>query len=164
MGCPRVEILQHLSKSGLYHGSRRSKSSVKARRHHPLGDVSREVLLEDVERFARDTGLIEKLPLLQNGALIAQGETPVQHLPHITEGEFLALRDESEKKWRQTKTLYFTILVCSLGAVVQGWAQTGANGANLSFPSALGIGSDSDRDTLLVGLINSGPFIGAGFL
>lgn len=41
---------------------------------------------------------------------------------------------------------------------------TGSNGANLSFPLALGIGSKSTRDTFLVGLINAAPYIGSAFL
>jgi hypothetical protein len=37
--------------------------------------------------------------------------------------------------------------------------KTGSNGANLSFPQQFGIGSRSDRDKLLVGLINAMPTI-----
>jgi hypothetical protein len=135
-----------------------------AGRHHPLSGVSREVLFEDVKRFARVNKLMQRLLLLQKGALVLQGETPLQQIPHITEKETQALQYETERKWRQPKTLYFTILVCSIGAVVQGWAQTSANGANLYFPEVFGIGSDSRHDTLLVGLINSGPYISVGLL
>jgi MFS family permease len=47
---------------------------------------------------------------------------------------------------------------------VQGWDQTGSNGANLSFPTVFGIGSSSNHDTLLLGLVNSAPYIGSAFL
>lgn len=57
-----------------------------------------------------------------------------------------------------------TIFVCSIGAAVQGWDQTGSNGANLSFPQVFGIGSDSTKDKLLVGLVNGAPYIGSAFV
>jgi hypothetical protein len=107
---------------------------------------------------------MQELLLLQKAALVLQGDTPLQDIPDITEKETKALRYETEKKWAQPGTLYFTIFVCSVGAIVQGWAQTSANGANLFFPKAFGIGSDSKHDTLLVGLINSGPYLSVAFL
>lgn len=68
-------------------------------------------------------------------------------------------------RWRVPKLLYLTIITCSIGAAVQGWDQTGSNGANLSFPAAFGIGDkNSTRDTFLVGLINSAPYIGSSFV
>ena len=93
----------------------------------------------------------------------------------LTEDEKEAIRNEVLHKWRQPKQLFFTIILCSIGAAVQGWDQTGSNGANLSFPVAFGI---SDGDTLpdgspnpdqatnlwLVGLINAAPYIASAFL
>lgn len=60
--------------------------------------------------------------------------------------------------------LYATIALCSIGAAVQGWDQTGSNGANLSFPIEFGIGTDQGRDRWLVGLVNAGPYLGSCFL
>jgi len=57
-----------------------------------------------------------------------------------------------------------TIFTCSIGAAVQGWDQTGSNGANLSFPSVFGIAGTSTRDTLLVGIVNAAPYIGSSFI
>lgn len=57
-----------------------------------------------------------------------------------------------------------TIFTCSIGAAVQGWDQTGSNGANLSFPNAFDIGGRSNRDTLLVGIVNAAPYIGSSFV
>ena len=74
------------------------------------------------------------------------------------------LCNEVLHKWRHPIALYVTIVICSIGAVVQGWDQEGSNGANLSFPIDFGIGSTSGKDTLLVGLVNSGPYIGASFV
>lgn len=55
-------------------------------------------------------------------------------------------------------------MVCSLGAIEQGWAQTGMNGANLTFPKAFGIDSRSRRDTFIVGFINSGIYLSTGLM
>lgn len=63
-----------------------------------------------------------------------------------------------------------TVAVCSIGAAVQGWDQTGSNGANLSFPIAFGIpdgntlsdGSpnpDAEKNLWLVGVINAAPYM-----
>jgi MFS family permease len=67
--------------------------------------------------------------------------------------------------------LYFTIFLNSIAAAIQGWDQTGSNGANLSFPFAFGI-SDAptdgqcsnadgscDKNSWLIGFINSCPYI-----
>lgn len=37
----------------------------------------------------------------------------------MTEAEITAIRDETEHKWRQPFALYFTIILCSIGAAVQ---------------------------------------------
>lgn len=128
-----------------------------------LQDLSEPAASEDVEVFARANGLMHKLDKLKKAALIIQGE-PIRDIPEATELEIRALQLETERKWRQPKMLYFTILVCSLGAIEQGWAQTGMNGANLTFPQAFGIGSNSPRDNLIVGFINSGIYMSGGLL
>jgi sugar porter (SP) family MFS transporter len=57
-----------------------------------------------------------------------------------------------------------TVIVCSLAAAVQGWDQTGSNGANLSFPDEFGISTRStdphaSRNQWIVGVVNAGPYI-----
>jgi hypothetical protein len=41
--------------------------------------------------------------------------------------EVESLRDEVLHKWRQPFALYMTIVICSIGAAVQGWDQTGTS-------------------------------------
>jgi hypothetical protein len=82
----------------------------------------------------------------------------------LTRNEIRALRKETTQKWNQPWTLYFTIIVCCIGAIEQGTAQTSMNGANLYFPKELGIGSDSPRDKFLVGLINCGIYFSIAVL
>lgn len=67
-------------------------------------------------------------------------------------------------KWSQPKALYLTVIICSLSAAVQGWDQTGSNGANLSFPTEFGIPIDDgapnrDNNEWLVGMINAGSVV-----
>jgi MFS family permease len=106
--------------------------------------------------------------LLQKGALVAQDPTNYEDItgPHaLTSEEVDVLRNEVLHKWRHPYALYITIFTCSIGAAVQGWDQTGSNGANLSFPQVFGIGDESStKDTLLVGLVNSAPYIGSSFV
>lgn len=129
--------------------------------------------MSDVETFARTYGLQDQLPLLKKGALVAQDPGNYENLD-LSESEKNALRIEVTRKWKHPVTLYVTIIVCSIGAAVQGWDQTGSNGANLSFPLEFGIGAgelpagpdnpNHDRDNWLVGLVNAGPYIGSAFL
>ncbi|EQB56988.1 hypothetical protein CGLO_02945 [Colletotrichum gloeosporioides Cg-14] len=134
---------------------------------NPLLGINRSELLRDVEHFARDKCLDEYLPMLKKGALVAQdptGYVEIDGTEALEPDEIQVLRDEVLHKWRIPKILYLTIITCSIGAAVQGWDQTGSNGANLSFPTVFGIGFNSHHDTLLVGLVNSAPYIGSAFI
>ncbi|GAM43318.1 hexose transport-related protein [Talaromyces pinophilus] len=134
---------------------------------NPLANIPRSVLLSNVEEFAQEKGLTEYTDLLKKGALVAQDPANFESISGefaLSSTEIDALHAEVTHKWRHPKTLYFTIVLCSIGAAVQGWDQTGSNGANLSFPQVFGIGGTSNRDKLLVGLVNSAPYIGSAFI
>jgi MFS family permease len=132
-----------------------------------MASIPEATLLRNVEEFAQEKGLMQHLSLLQKGALVAQDPHNCEDIggEHaLSPQEVEVLRNEVLHKWRQPIALYVTIFTCSIGAAVQGWDQTGSNGANLSFPSVFGIGNnESTRDTLLVGLVNSAPYIGSAF-
>ncbi|RQM08062.1 hypothetical protein DH86_00001405 [Scytalidium sp. 3C] len=141
-------------------------SNLAAKIENPLAGIPRHKLLADVERFAQEKGLTEHTLVLKKGALVAQDPSNYEDIQGefaLTETEIQSLRDEVLHKWRHPRTLYLTIVLCSIGAAVQGWDQTGSNGANLSFPQVFGIGGKSDHDTLLLGLVNSAPYIGSAF-
>ncbi|KAJ9625535.1 hypothetical protein H2203_004292 [Taxawa tesnikishii (nom. ined.)] len=127
-----------------------------------ISGASKDELFADVESFVASNGLANEQSLFLKAALVLQGEAAHESIPGITPAEIEALSRESERKWRQPWTLYFTIFVCSLGAIEQGWAQTSTNGATLFFPKYMGIDSTSTHDTLLVGLINAGIYISTG--
>lgn len=117
----------------------------------------------------------DMIPLLQKGALVAQNPPAFEQIAELDEVERDALRNEVLHKWRQPFALYFTVILCSIGAAVQGWDQTGSNGANLSWPVDFGVpdaypdsgpvpGVDYDKNSWIVGVVNAGPYLGSAFL
>ena len=120
----------------------------------------------------------DMIPLLKKGALVAQDPPAFEQIPELDEVERDALRNEVLHKWRQPTALYFTVILCSIGAAVQGWDQTGSNGANLSWPDDFNVpdtvpsasaggakpGVNYGLNSWIVGIVNSGPYIGSAFL
>ncbi|KAJ5094113.1 hypothetical protein N7456_009974 [Penicillium angulare] len=140
-------------------------NNISAKIKNPLADLSQAQVLRDVEEFAVKYQVTDILPELKKGALVAKDPAAFESVPDLTEAESTALSDEVLHKWRQPRALYFTIILCSIGAAVQGWDQTGSNGANLSFPDAFGIPeSASVRNQWLVGIVNAAPYIASACL
>lgn len=141
--------------------------------HNPLSGIPTDTLLADVETFAEEHGLSQITLELKKGELVAQDPAGFENLD-LADDEKEALRIESTRRWKHPFQLYLTVVVCSIGACVQGWDQTGSNGANLSFPQEFGIGAgflppgadnpNHDRDNWLVGLVNAAPYIASAFL
>jgi len=112
--------------------------------------------------------------MLVKGALVAKDPPAFESVPGLTDAEQEAIRNEVLHKWKQPTKLYFTIILCSIGAAVQGWDQTGSNGANLSFPDALGIpvadstpsapNPNAARNQWYQGLINAAPYMASAFM
>lgn len=140
---------------------------------NPLVGIPRAQLLLDVDTFAKKHGFNEstELPLLRKGALVAQTPADFENIPELDEQDRVALREEITRRWKHPKQLYMTIILNSIAAAIQGWDQTGSNGANLSFPIQFGI-SDSppycgtsandpncQNNEWLVGFVNSCPYI-----
>lgn len=60
------------------------------------------------------------------------------HVPDLRYKDIAAFRDEAS--WlKQPKTLFGTIIITSIAAAIQGWDQTGSNGANLIWPAIFGV-------------------------
>ncbi|KAJ5993314.1 hypothetical protein N7451_009038 [Penicillium sp. IBT 35674x] len=127
--------------------------NVNARILNPLAGVSKNDLFNRVSRFCQEYGFQDHVETFQKGALVAQNQKGFEDLPELTEEDKYYLKRETTHKWHLPKALYFSIALCSLGSAIQGWDNTGANGANLSFPQEFGI----EDNTWLVGVINSGP-------
>ncbi|KAK2784439.1 hypothetical protein FQN52_009020 [Onygenales sp. PD_12] len=143
-------------------------SNLSAKIKNPLADIPKGTLMRDVAEFSDQHGLNDILPTLQKGALIAKDPPNFENIEGITDDEVDAIRNEVLHKWRQPRPLYFTIILCSIGAAVQGWDQTGSNGANLSFPQAFNLPEkdhpDANLNQWIVGIVNAGPYIASAFL
>ncbi|KAF9064148.1 hypothetical protein BDP27DRAFT_1334024 [Rhodocollybia butyracea] len=144
-------------------------NNVNARIQNPLHGIPKTKLLSQVEAFAQEKGLEEALPFLRKGAVLAQNPKGFETQPELDEEDRAILRREITHKWSQPRDLYMTVIICSIAAAVQGWDQEGSNGANLSFPLALGIDDtpsapNASANQWLVGLINSGPYVGSSLL
>ena len=133
-----------------------------------MAGIPRANLFKNVEDFALEVGLTEETHLLQKGALVAQDPPGFESVELLNEVEKEALRNEVLHKWRQPRSLYFTVILCSIGAAVQGWDQTGSNGANLSWPVEFGVPDTgefaTDYNAWIVGLVNAGPYIASALL
>ncbi|KAF2456155.1 MFS transporter [Lineolata rhizophorae] len=142
---------------------------------NPLVGISKDELFRDVEEYAATNNLGEILPLLKKGALVAQSPRDISGIEELDDDDRRELELEAAHRWRHPKMLYFTIFLNSIAAAIQGWDQTGSNGANLSFPDDLGIpdGGDAceapgmaaecDRNSWIVGFVNSMPYITIAF-
>jgi MFS family permease len=139
---------------------------------NPLVGIPRDELFADVETFANENGLAEHLNTLRKGALVAQSPHAYETIEELDDGDREALRIEATHRWRHTRTLYLTIILNSIAAAIQGWDQTGSNGANLSFPQDFGINDTGptcdtspeasalcDKNNWIVGFINALPYI-----
>ncbi|KAI3547475.1 hypothetical protein CABS01_11143 [Colletotrichum abscissum] len=138
--------------------------NIEAKIKNPLEGIPYNQLMRDVDAFCTEHGLQEEVAVFRKGALVAQDPEGYETLTGseaLDEAEITALREEVTHKWRLPKKLYLTIITCSIGAAVQGWDQTGTNGANIFFPEEYGIATSSTRDRLILGLVNAGPYIGS---
>jgi hypothetical protein len=78
-----------------------------------------------VEAFAAEYELQEILPYLIKGALVAQNPASIDRISELDDADRQVLREEVTHKWKQPKILYFTVILNSIAAAIQGWDQTG---------------------------------------
>ncbi|ROW10764.1 hypothetical protein VPNG_05145 [Cytospora leucostoma] len=175
LGIEPVEKPQYATHSHAEQGHHHSSAikqtdliaNVEAKIKNPLAGIPRHELLAQVEEFAAEKGVTEYTDYLKKGALIAQDPDNYEDIhgeQKLTPEEVTVLQREVSHKWKVPTTLYLTIVTCSIGAAVQGWDQEGSNGANLSFPEALGLDTSTTYGTYIQGLINAGPYIGSAFI
>ncbi|KAF2685316.1 putative MFS monosaccharide transporter [Lentithecium fluviatile CBS 122367] len=139
---------------------------------NPLVGIPKDQLLRDVEIFAKEHDLEAEAPLLYKGALAAQSPLALDDIEELDETDRIVLREEVTHRFKLPRTLYVTIILNSIAAAIQGWDQTGSNGANLTFSTRFGIPDDtaycaengiSDADCTknawIVGFVNSCPYI-----
>lgn len=107
--------------------------------------------------------MAEHADLFGRAALVARDSEAFDMIDELPEDERAALTYERDHKWSGSFILWYSISLCAIGAATQGWDQTGANGANLSFPKEFGL-TGKGRDEWIVGLINSIIFLTAGLM
>lgn len=83
-----------------------------------------------MEAFSTKYGLEDIRPSLIKGALVAQNPTGIDRITELDENDRLVLSEEVTHKWRHPKLLYFTIVLNSIAAAIQGWDQTGTHPEN----------------------------------
>lgn len=80
--------------------------------------------MTDVEAYAKKHNLEDITPLLKKGALVGQNESSPEAKEALSSLDRDILAKEAHR-WQHPKTLYFTIILNSIAAAVQGWDQTG---------------------------------------
>lgn len=100
--------------------------------------------------------------------MVAQSPHHIEQIPELEEEERIVLREEVTHRFRHPRVLYFTIILNSIAAAIQGWDQTGSNGANLSYPQEFGIDNspvingvvnpNASRNQWILGFISSCPY------
>jgi hypothetical protein len=65
------------------------------------------------------------LPYLRKGALVAQSPGHIENITELDEADRQSLREEVTRRWKHPRILYFTIVLNSIAAAIQGWDQTG---------------------------------------
>ena len=92
----------------------------KNRIRNPLVGVPKAELLSDVSLFAKERQLEEIEPLLVKGALVAQSPALFEEVEELDDGERIALREEVTHRFKLPKILYYTIILNSIAAAIQG--------------------------------------------
>ncbi|KAF6806319.1 hypothetical protein CSOJ01_08895 [Colletotrichum sojae] len=91
---------------------------------NPLRNLSEEVLLQNVALWHAEKELPpDTLDLFKRGAQVAQNPNNLDRIEGLTGEERSALLREETKIWNHPKPLYYTIIISSLAAAIQGWDQ-----------------------------------------
>lgn len=83
--------------------------------------------MENVTAYATEYDLEEILPILKKGALVAQSPSDIGRISQLDDNDRQVLYEEQTRRWRHPFALYYTIILNSISAAIQGWDQTGQN-------------------------------------
>lgn len=90
-----------------------------------MARIPKDRLLRDVEEYAQSYDLNDILPELKKGALVAQRPGEFESIEELTPEERQFLREEVTQRWKHPWGLYYTVVLNSVAAAIQGWDQTG---------------------------------------
>jgi len=143
-------------------------ANVEGEVRNPLLGIPKAELIADVKAFAKEYQLEDAEDLLIKGALVAQSPALFEELEDLDDADRNAIREEITHRFKLPRILYVTVILNSIAAAIQGWDQTGSNGANLSFGQAFGIPDTGDectaagtceKNSWIVGFVNACPYI-----
>lgn len=63
--------------------------------------------------------------MLKKGALAAQKPTEIDSISELNADDRVILHEEVTRRWKHPWALYYTIVLNSIAAAIQGWDQTG---------------------------------------
>lgn len=134
------------------------ESTLSSKFENPLAGIPKYKLFEDVEKFCRENGMMDKLETVKKGALIAQHPTRYSQLEELSDEEIATLDKEKKHKWRQPWMLYWLTVMCAMGAATQGMDETVNAGAVSLYPQQLGI-NKLPNSTFILGLVVGAPYL-----
>lgn len=165
---------------------------ISAKAENPLAGLQQDELTQMVADYCTQHGFDseEDLRVFRLGALIAGNDFHWDTISGLTDAEIAGLELERDHKYKSLpKTLVGVVVVCvsvslslslsgrlhlddpntsclqALCAAVQGMDETVVNGAQSFYKKQFGIGdSSSQRDSWLLGLLNSAPYLCCAFI
>ena len=78
-----------------------------------------------MDAFATEFDLQDIRESLIKGALVAQNPLGIDRINELDDEDRRVLSEEVTHKWKHPRILYFTIILNSIAAAIQGWDQTG---------------------------------------
>ncbi|KAB8342805.1 hypothetical protein FH972_022403 [Carpinus fangiana] len=133
---------------------RQSSVVVSAKLENPLAGMTREELMEDVEKFAKEKDLVFALDDLKKGALLAQKPKLFETMDGLDETDREILRREKTHRWSQPWMMYCMTILCAGSAIVQGMDQSAVNGAQVFYFREFDI-----QNPWLQGFLNGAPYL-----
>ncbi|KAI8264481.1 Galactose-proton symporter [Colletotrichum sp. SAR11_239] len=127
---------------------------------NPLGGFTPAQLSRMGEEYCEKHGITDEADVraFRLGAMIAGNMNKYDTMRDLTAQERAVLDGETTHKWRNPKMLYAVV------AIVQGMDETVVNGAQSFYKKQFGIGGETERDTWLLGLVNSAPYLCCAFI
>ncbi|OAA37413.1 sugar transporter [Metarhizium rileyi] len=149
-----ADIDQPVAKEASRHRRVSLVQNIEGEMENPLAHLSRTELLQRVDRFYKDKGLAEDvLPLLRKGALVAQNPVGFETIEDLDESDRAALREEVTHRWKHPWALYYTIVLNSIAAAIQGWDQASSSCGPVANEG------DCAKNSWIIGFTNAMPYI-----
>ncbi|CAG8900015.1 unnamed protein product [Penicillium egyptiacum] len=90
--------------------------------------------MADVTAYATGYDIENILPLLHKGALLAQSPAGIEEISELNDDRRRILYAEHTQRWKHPFALYYTIVLNSISAAIQGCDQTGQNNTSFKRP------------------------------